>query len=86
MALAVEKLTSWDTVPAASEEAAAQSELKAFVDNYLTSQMVAGRILYAVESVFPQAGGHVLTGQYDCLEMIGRERAEEMGENHGQSD
>ena len=86
VALAVEKLTSWDTVPAASEEAAAQSELKAFVDNYLTSQMVAGRILYAVESVFPQAGGYVLTGQYDCLEMIGRERAEEMGENHGQSD
>ena len=86
VALAVEKLTFWNTEPTASEEAAAQAELKAFADDYLTSQMVAGKILYAVESVFPQAGGYVLTGQYDCLEMIGRERAEEIGENHGQSD
>lgn len=86
VALAVEKLTFWNTEPTASEEAAAQAELKAFVDDYLTSQMVAGKILYAVESVFPQAGGYVLTGQYDCLEMIGRERAEEIGENHEQSD
>ena len=86
VALAVEKLTFWNTEPTVSEEAAAQAGLKAFADNYLTSQMVAGRILYAAESVFHQAGGYVLTGQYDCLEMIGRERAEEMGENHGQSD
>ena len=86
VALAVEKLTFWNTEPTASIEAAAEAELKAFADDYLTSQMVAGKILYAVESVFPQAGGYVLTGQYDCLEMIGRERAEEMGENHGQSD
>lgn len=86
VALAVEKLTFWNTEPTVSEEAAAQAELKAFADNYLTSQMVAGRILYAVESVFHQAGGYVLTGQFDCLEMIGRERAEEMGESHGQSD
>ncbi len=86
VALAVEKLTFWNAEPTASEEASAQTELKAFADDYLTSQMVAGKILYAVESVFPQAGGYVLTGQYDCLEMIGRERAEEMGENHGQSD
>ena len=63
-----------------------ETNRSAFADDYLTSQMVAGKILYAVESVFPQAGGYVLTGQYDCLEMIGRERAEEMGENHGQSD
>ena len=86
VALAVEKLIFWNTEPTASIEAAAEAELKAFADDYLTSQMVAGKILYAVESVFPQAGGYVLTGQYDCLEMIGRERAEEMGENHGQSD
>lgn len=86
VALAVEKLTIWDTNPSAPEEAAAQGELKAFADEYLTSQMVAGKILYAEESVFPQAEGYVLTGQYDCLEMIGRERAEEMGENHEQSD
>ena len=85
-ALAVEELTFWDTVPSAPEEAASQAELKAFAGAYLASQMVAGKILDRSESVFSQAGGYVLTGQYDCLEMIGRERAEEIGENHGQSD
>ena len=85
-ALAVEELTFWDTVPSAPEEVASQAELKAFAGAYLASQMVAGKILDRSESVFSQAGGYVLTGQYDCLEMIGRERAEEIGENHGQSD
>ena len=85
-ALAVEKLTFWETVPGAPEEGTVQEELKAFVGAYLASQMVAGKILGGSESVFSRAGGYVLTGQYDCLEMIGRERAEEIGENHGQSD
>ena len=85
-ALAVEKLTFWDTEPGTPEEGTVQEELKAFAGAYLASQMVAGKILGGSESVFSRAGGYVLTGQYDCLEMIGRERAEEIGENHGQSD
>ena len=86
VALAVEKLTFWETEPAEAEEAAVQTELKTFAGAYLSSQMIAGKILCREETVFPQTGIYVLTGQYDCLEMIGRVRAEEIGENHGQSD
>lgn len=86
VALSVEELTFCKTRPEMAEEGTSGRELKDFAESYLSSQMVAGRILNGAESVLSQDGGYVLIGQYDCLEMIGRERAEEIGENNGQSD
>ncbi len=59
--------------------------LERFADLYLQQQMVAGRILEREQTVSPAAGVCCLTGTYDCIEMIGREQHEQIGEQHGKS-
>jgi hypothetical protein len=50
---------------------------------YLLSQMVSGKILLDSVSVNSDEERLVLYGQYVCLEMIGRERSEEIIKHHG---
>lgn len=45
---------------------------------YLQSQMLSGQILSKTESVIREDGYLRLSGEYTCLEMIGRERLEEI--------
>ncbi len=45
---------------------------------YLRNQMVAGKILSKQEVFSLQNGASCLVGQYECFEMIGRERNEEI--------
>ena len=59
-----------------------ESVLKGFAAEYLGTQMIAGTITGAVETVTEGDGVWVLEGEYACTEMIGRERAEQNGELH----
>ncbi len=63
----------------------ARGELLSFSQNYLSDQMIAGTVSHADEVLDTKPGVYLLTGQYICTEMIGRERLEN-GEVHEQSD
>lgn len=52
--------------------------LSEFADSYLRGQMVAGKILSKDQKFLQQDGAFWLEGEYGCLEMIGRERNEEI--------
>lgn len=58
--------------------------LEDYSRNYLSSQMLSGTILTKAEEITEEEACLVLTGQYACLEMIGRERSEEIV--HGKDD
>lgn len=59
-----------------AEENSAQ--LSDFAENYLHSQMIAGRILSKQEQYLSKGDILILNGSYSCLEMIGREQNEEI--------
>ena len=86
IAVAVEQwhLCKTDIVTVASElpQICAQS----FSLKYLTLQMLSGKILGKVETANGGDAVYTLTGRYICLEMIGRERSEEIIKHYGQSD
>jgi sporulation protein YqfD len=56
------------------------------VDAYLLDHMIAGRILKRQTSIDLTGDRCCLSGQYACLEMIGRVRVEEFIQNNGKSD
>lgn len=66
-----------ETAPAAIAEQA-KDNLVRFAEFYLRSQMVAGQILEKEEDFIQEEGVFRLDGEYGCLEMIGRERKEEI--------
>ena len=53
---------------------------------YVNSLMVAGEILDQEETVSASEFGYQLYGKYSCLEMIGREKNEEIWQYNGESD
>ena len=59
-----------------------EATLRNFAARYLGTQMIAGTVTEAVETVTEDDSVWVLTGDYACTEMIGRERAEQNGELH----
>ena len=61
-------------------EARAESLLSGFAGGYLRQQMIAGDIVQAAETLSEADGLWILTGNYVCTEMIGREQAEQNGE------
>ena len=63
---------------------AKDSVLADFGRRYLSSQMLSGTILTKSEEITEEEAYLMLTGQYECLEMIGRERGEEIV--HGKND
>ena len=54
--------------------------LSHFAGVHLREQMIAGTVTEAVETLRAEDGRWVLSGNYACTEMIGRERAEQNGE------
>ena len=58
----------------------AQVRLSGFAGAYLRQQMIAGTVTEALETLRAENGGWILTGNYACTEMIGREQAEQNGE------
>ena len=63
-----------------------EDRLRSSARSYLSEQMIAGSILSSDISVQTQDGVFVLTGEYACLEMIGREQAEEIVTPYGKHD
>ena len=72
-----------DTVTVGSEVSHDRAEN--FALDYLAGQMLSGRILGKLESIEISDAVCTLTGRYICLEMIGRERSEEIIKHHGKS-
>lgn len=65
-------------------EQEAQRSLESFAQDYLLSQMIAGRITYADKVLEMSDGAYLLTEQFLCTEMIGREHLE-MGDHNEQN-
>ena len=65
-----------------TEQERAEALLMAFARRCLGEQMIAGTVTEAVETVTAADSVWLLTGDYACTEMIGRERAEQNGESH----
>ena len=68
--------------PAAVDEASADKLLTEFAQGYLEQQMITGTVKERMETLAAEDGRWILTGNYACTEMIGRERAEQNGELH----
>lgn len=67
-------------------EDAALGILDRFSQAYLKTQMVAGQIIDIRQQVLHSPGIYTLTGQYSCVEMIGRVHNEEILKNYGKTD
>lgn len=65
-----------NTPTASTEEH--ESVLSHLAESYLRDQMIAGKILSKDEAFSQQDGCLLLEGEYGCLEMIGKERNEEI--------
>ena len=73
-------VTDHPLVQTAVEEEIAGTLLSQFAAEHLKAQMIAGAVTEALETIHAEDGRWVLTGNYACTEMIGRERAEQNGE------
>ena len=81
IALSIEKITAYDSTP---QNLFSQEEmLSSFALRYLSDQMTAGKILDDDMTVSQGDGVWLLNGEYVCWEMIGREKQEQIGVNHG---
>lgn len=67
------------------DESAIFEELSEFAGRYLKQQMIAGVIIHDDEHLSFR-GGWVLDGFYECQEMIGRVKPEEIGVHNGKTD
>ena len=83
IALAVEKLSFRAT--AEQEQPSSPEMLTAFAETYLRGQMAAGTILERTERLSRQGELLLLEGSYICREMIGREKREQIGVEHGKT-
>lgn len=86
IAVAVEQcyFRKTDTITAASQISQVCAE--EFVQDYLVEQMLCGKILGKLEQAEVVDRVYTLKGSYVCLEMIGRERSEEIIKHYEQSD
>lgn len=86
--LICETITQGDAAESSVEADDTQRGLERFAQEYLLNQMIAGRVLYSDEVMETLPGAYLLTGQYLCTEMIGRERLEigDLNEHSGGTD
>ena len=84
VAILVEEVIQYDVtaVSVASETDAATAE--EFALSYLNSQMISGKVTDRDVRVEHIDGACKLTGQYTCIEMIGRRKNEEIIEHYGE--
>ena len=85
VALCVEEYTVFETSLSEIPPDQAQSALTGFADRYLTGQMVAGETRSRLETVSLEEGVYRLRGSYICVEMIGREQKEQIGDTNGKN-
>ena len=70
-----------DVITAASEMSQLCTEK--FAESYLLQRMISGKILGKLENTDIGDAVYTITGRYICLEMIGRERSEEIIKHNG---
>ena len=83
IALCVEEYTFYETQTAAIPQTGAEVSLSEFAGSYLDYQMVAGEIRSKTETVSLENSVYRLQGEYICVEMIGRQRQEQIGDTNG---
>lgn len=76
VSLVCQTRTQYAVEETGAERETAERELAVFAEKYLLSQMIAGRVSYCDEVMETPPGVYLLTGQFLCTEMIGRERLE----------
>lgn len=86
VALAIEEWQYFDSSATQVGACASDEALKQFSRRYLDSQMVAGTVQSEQCTLSQDDDLLILTGQYSCVEMIGREQQEEILQNYGKSD
>lgn len=84
--LVVERREWYDTEPVPVSGEDGQRLLDAFARDYLTDTMTAGQILRQERTVERIGDIYCLTGQYACLEMIGRSTSWETLDSYGEND
>ena len=63
-----------------------QDYLEQFASDYLDGQMVSGTVIQKEEAVQQSDSVWILDGQYACIENIGLEQDEKIGDFHGKTD
>ena len=81
--LVTEIWIEYDSTAEKSDETIDSRTLRQFADAYLQQQMIAGSILAGEEALTEGDGVLRLKGKYDCLEMIGQSRNEEIARTDG---
>lgn len=81
IALAVEDISFYRTAPQILPHQ--EKMLTSFAEQYICGQMTAGKILENSADVSRQDRVWLLEGNYVCREMIGREKPEQIGVDHG---
>ncbi len=85
VALCVEEYRVFETSMEYISPQEAEMALKAFADDYLVHRMVAGSIIGSSETITSENGLYRLRGEYDCIEMIGQVRQEQIGDINGEN-
>jgi len=85
MTLVTEQIVLYKTFPFQADSDQMAEELSNFADKYLSGQMIAGKILNSQLNYSQEPEKLIMDGRFDCLEMIGREQTERIGEYHGQA-
>ena len=81
--LAVETVVQYDTLSACVSDSDAEAFLNDYADLYLPAQMVSGKIVTRNTSYLAQGDVGLLAADYICVEMIARERQEELDIYYG---
>ena len=84
MGIAVESIFTGDVTEVIADEKRSSSLLEDYARQYLSGQMIAGKILGSDITLEPGEGTLQLNGIYRCSEMIGKIRCEETIDRYGE--
>lgn len=82
-AVCLERFLPYKEVPASASDGEQEADLSAYAASYLIRQMSAGQILQEKTEFTHADGIIILESSYECWEMIGRVRLEQIGETNG---
>lgn len=86
IALVIETYCFYEQTPVSISRNCAEKILSSATDDYLSSQMIAGQVLYSNTEFCQMADGFALSGRYACSEMIGKVIPEESIYQDGKDD
>ena len=82
ISLVKETVLTYDLKPCERSDVVVKRQLSDFAKGYLQDHLVALVVLNAQEELTAEGNRFLFHGYYHCTEMIGRERAEQIGEFH----